>query len=101
MTTEGASAATAYRPCACARTSHGDVAWRCPNTVIPAPGRRSCAECRAGRCPVKVLIIGYCGHRRWVASPAPMNAEQRAIEKCQPCPECGSASSQTLGKGES
>jgi hypothetical protein len=38
-------------PCACTRTAHGDVLWRCPNKGICRPGLRSCKPCRRGRCP--------------------------------------------------
>lgn len=46
--------------------------------------------------PKRVLILAYCGHRRWIDADAPMDSEARAIEKCRPCPDCLSEESTSL-----
>lgn len=34
------------------------------------------------------LIIGACGHQWYVGATAPLDAEQRTIEKAKGCPDC-------------
>lgn len=64
------------------------AAWAAWKATLPTGSDRSRTA----------LILSPCGHERWVPVDAPLNAEQRAVEKAKPCAECALPDVHTRGE---